>query len=68
MRAAFYKRKMEEVPRFALLEGTIDDFIDEQENKNTRTKTYRDVSLQRPFLQRKVERRNVEEISPAQLN
>ena len=24
---------LQEVPRFALLEGTIEDFIDEQENK-----------------------------------
>ena len=46
------KNKMEEVvPRFALLEGTIDDFIDEQENKNTSTKTDRDVNLLKPFLQ-----------------
>ena len=38
--AAFCGNKMEEeIPRFALLEGTIDDFIDEQENKNTRAKT-----------------------------
>ena len=35
----------EEVPRFALLEGTIDDFIDKQENKNTRAKTDGNVSL-----------------------
>ena len=35
----------EELPRFALLEGTIDDFIGKQENKNTRAKTDRDVSL-----------------------
>ena len=70
-RAAFCKNKMEEeVPRFALLEGTIDDFIDdfEQENKTTRAKTDRDVNLLKTFLQRKVELRNVEEISPAQLN
>ena len=58
----------EELPRFALLEGTIDDFIDEQENKNTRVKTDRDVSLLKTFLQRKEELRNVEEIHPAQLN
>lgn len=37
----------------ALLEGTIDDFIDEQENRNTRAKTDRDVNL-----------RNVEEMPP----
>ena len=59
---------MEEVPRFALLEGVIADFIDEQENKNTRVKTDRDVSLLKPFLQRKVELRNVNEIAPAQLS
>ena len=42
----FLKKKMEEkLPRFALLEGTIDDFIGKQENKNTRAKTDRDVSL-----------------------
>ena len=35
-----------EVPRFVLLEGTIDDLIDEQENKNTSAKTDRSVSLQ----------------------
>ena len=68
-RAAFCKNKMEEeVPRFALLEGTIDDFIDEQENKNTKAKTDRDVTLLKTFLQRKEELRNVEEIPPAQLN
>jgi len=43
-RAAFCKNKMEaEVPRFVLLEGTIDDLIDEQENKNTSAKTDRNV-------------------------
>ena len=67
--AAFCKNKMEEeVPRFALHDGTIDDFIDEQENKNTNAKTDRDVSLLKPFLQRKVKLRNVGEIPPAQLN
>lgn len=58
----------EEVPRFVLLEGTIDDLIDEQENKNTRAKTDRNVSLLKTFLQREEELRNVEEIPPAQLN
>ena len=52
-RAAFCKNKMKEMPRFSLLEGIIDDFIDEQEHKNTRTKTDGDVSLLKPFLQRK---------------
>ena len=39
----------EEVPRFALLEGTVDDFIDKLENKNTRAKTDGDVGLLKPF-------------------
>jgi len=52
-RAAFYKNNMEkEVPRFAPLEGTIDDFRSrgEQENKNTRVKPDRDVSVLRTFF------------------
>ena len=58
-RAAFCKNKMEEeVPRFALLEGLIDDFIDEQEKKK-----HGDVSLLKPFLQRRLELRKVEEIT-----
>lgn len=57
-----------EVPRFVLLEGTTDDLIDEQENKNTSAKTDRSVSLRKTFLQREEELRNVEEIPPAQLN
>ena len=42
----------EKLPRFALLEGTINDFIDEQENKNTRAKTDRDVMV-RQYEQQK---------------
>lgn len=57
-----------EVPRFVLLEGTIDDLIDEQENKNMSAKTDRSVSLLTTFLQREEELRTVEEIPPAQLN
>ena len=52
------------MPRFSFLEGTIDDVIDEQENKNTRTKTDRDVNLLKTSLQRKIELRNVEEMPP----
>ena len=56
------------MPRFALLEGTVDDFIDDQENKNTRTKIDRDIILLKTFLQTKGESRNVEKISPAKLD
>ena len=47
------KKMAEEMPRFALLEGTVDDFIDEQENKNMRAKTDRDIILLKTFLQTK---------------
>ena len=33
---AKWKKMAEEMPRFALFEGTVDDFIDDNENKNTR--------------------------------
>ena len=39
------KRMKEELPRFALLEETIEDLIGKQENIGTRAKTERDVSL-----------------------
>lgn len=42
--------------------------MDEQENKNSRAKTNRDVSLLKTLLQRKVDFRNVEKIPPALLN
>ena len=56
------------MPRSVLLEGTTDDLIDEQENKNTSAKTHRNVSLLKTFLQREEELRNVEEIPSTQLN
>ena len=65
---AFFENNIEEeVPRFSLLEGTIDakdDFIDEKENKNRKAKTERDVSLLKTYLQMKVELtdRNVKEV------
>lgn len=40
------------MPRFSRLKRTRNDFIDEQENKNTSAKTDRDVNLLKPFLQR----------------
>ena len=45
------KRMKEELPRFALLEETIEDLIGKQENIGTRAKTERDVSLlKNPFF------------------
>ena len=54
--------------RFKSLEKPIETFIEEQKNKNTLSKTRRDVSLLKEFLLSKNESRKVEEISPEELN
>ena len=55
--------------RFASLEGSIETFIEEQENQNTVTKTKRDVTLFTEFLQTKGKARSeIAEIPPAELN
>ena len=53
---AEWKKMAEDMPRFTLLEGTVDDFIDDQENKNTRAKTDRDIILLKAFLQTNVDK------------
>ena len=54
------KKLKEEVPRFALLEEAIDDFIG-KEDLGTRAKTDKDVKLlKKAFFQRKVDLRKVE--------
>ena len=55
--------------RFASLEGSIETFIEEQENQNTAKKTKRDVAFITEFLQTKGETRiEIAEILPAELN
>ena len=55
--------------RFASLEGSIETFIDEQENQNTVKKTKRDVAFIAEFLQTKGETWiEIAEILPAELN
>ena len=55
--------------RFASLEGSIETFIEEQENQNTVKKTKRDVTLLTEFFQTKRETRiEIAEIPPAELN
>jgi len=49
--------------RFEYLEKSIDDYIIEQQNKNTRTKTTRDVKLLIEFLREEHEQRNSEDIA-----
>ena len=43
-------------------------FIEDQKNKNTLSKTRRDVSLLTEFLNSKNESRRIEEIPPKELN
>ena len=56
--------------RFEYLEKSIDDYIIEQQNKNTRAKTTRDldVKLLIEFLREKHEQRNPEDIEAKELN
>ena len=54
--------------RFKALEKPIDDYIIEQQNKNTRAKTTRDVKLLIEFLKEKQDQRNPEDIEAKELN
>ena len=54
--------------RFEHLEKSIDDCIIEQQNKNTRAKTTRDVKLLIEFLREKHDQRNPEDIDAEELN
>ena len=53
---------------FEPLEKLIDDYIIEQQNKNTRAKTTRDVKLLTEFLREKHDQRNPEDIEAEELN
>ena len=46
----------------------VDKFIEDQKNKNTLSKTRRDVSLLTEFLSSKNESRRIEEIPSKELN
>ena len=54
--------------RFVSLDKPIDKFIEDQKNKNTPSKTRRDVSLLTEFLNSKNESRRIEETPPKELN
>ena len=54
--------------RFEHLEKSIDDYIIEQQNKNTRAKRTRDVKLLIEFLREKHEQRNPEDIEAKEWN
>ena len=54
--------------RFEYLEKSTNDYIIEQQNKNTRAKTTRDVKLLIEFVREKHEQRNSEDIEAKELN
>ena len=54
--------------RFESLDKSIEEFIEEQENVNTKKKTKQNVALLEQFLELKEERRKIEEITPQELN
>ena len=63
-----FLRMAEQSRRFVSLDKPIDKFIEDQKNKNTLSKTRRDVSLLTEFLNSKNESRKIEEIPPKELN
>ena len=58
----------EQSRRFVSLDKPIDKFIEDKKNKNTLSKTRRDVSLLTEFLNCKNESGRIEEIPPKELN
>ena len=53
--------------RFSALPKPVNQFIEEQENKQTLSKTRRDVGLLSEFLKCEQENRKIEEILPEEL-
>ena len=54
--------------RFPALQKSVDQFIEEQKNKQTLSKTRREVGLLSEFLKSKQENRKIEQIQPQELN
>ena len=54
--------------RFADLDIFVDEFIEQQENENTKRKTEQHLSLLNKFLSSKNEKKSMEDIPSAELN
>ena len=54
--------------RFADLDISVDKFIEQQENENTKRKTEQHLSLLNKFLSSQNEKRSIEDIPSAELN
>ena len=57
-----------EILRFPALQKSVDQFIEEQKNKQTLSETRRDVGLLSEFLKSKQKNRTIEELQPQELN
>lgn len=60
--------RFEMASRFADLDISVDEFIEQQENENTKRKTEQNLSLLNQFLSSKNETRSIEDIPSAELN
>ena len=60
--------RFEMASRFADLDISVDEFIEQQENENTKRKTEQHLSLLNKFLTSKNEKRSIEDIPSAELN
>ena len=58
----------EEILRFPALQKSVNQFIEEQKNKQTLSKAKRDVGLLFEFLKSKQESRKIEEIQSQEVN
>lgn len=54
--------------RFTEIPSSVQEFIEGQENENTKRKTLQDVALLQEFLSLRNDSRKIEDISPAELN
>ena len=59
---------MASASRFVPLESPLDEFIEEQSNKNTLSKTNRDVSLLNEFLRAKEVDKEIENLEAKELD
>ena len=54
--------------RFQSIDSSVEEFIDGQENEDTKKKTKHDVALFHEFLVLKGETRQIDELTPQELN
>ena len=67
---AFFFRKLasNQTNSFQSLDSSVEEFIDGEENENTKKKTKHDVALFHEFLVLKGETRQMDELAPQELN